>query len=354
MRLDWLELRDFRCYRKVELRLDPGLDLFVGLNGAGKTSLLEAVGYLGALRSFRGSPDGALVRHGASGAVLRGGFVDTVGEHRVEITLGGEGRRVLFDGKRLGRQRDLLTLVGVVWFHPDDLDLVKRGPDRRRVYLDDLAARLWPSAVAAQQEFERALRQRNALLRREGRHADALTLDVWDRRLAEGGAGVVSHRLRLVDVLRPLLRATYAEVGEGGDLAVRYRASWGGGDVETLLNALATARDRDLEQRTTTVGPHRDEVVFLLDGRPVRTAASQGEQRTVALALRLAAHRVLTDVRGEPPVLLLDDVFSELDAGRVERIVAGLPEGQVLVTTARADVLPGVARTWNVEGGTVR
>jgi len=364
--LDWLELRDFRSYRALRLQPDPGVNVLVGANGAGKTNVLEAIAYLSTLRSFRRVPDAALVRETAEEAIVRGGFTRPAGEVRVEVQIRLEGRRtVLLNGKRPSRHAAVAAEVPVVWFLPDDLDLVKRGPAGRRDYLDELAAQLSPGAGADRAEYDKALRQRNALLRHQGRDADPLTLEVWDRRLAEAAGRVVVQRLALLEQLGPRLESAYRTVGEDeAVLRPTYQAGWvdlpriGTGpvpDASSLVSALVAAlmerRRRDMEQRTTTVGAHRDEPGFELDGMAVRSRASQGEQRSVALSLRLAAYRMLEERHGQPPILLLDDVFSELDLGRVSGVMELLPRGQVFVTTARDDYVTVAGRRWVVEGG---
>jgi DNA replication and repair protein RecF len=248
--------------------------------------------------------------------------------------------------------------VSLVTFLPDDLDLVKRGPAHRREYLDDLAAQVWPAAAADQLEYERALRQRNALLRREGRQADPVTLDVWDERLAGLGVAVVKRRFEALRLIGPRLDSLYAEIAASSDGITWDYVGGGLGPVTgteglrtRLADAIGAARRDDLERRTTTVGPHRDEVVFSLAERDVRTRASQGEQRSVALGLRVASYEVLREERRAAPVLVLDDVFSELDSERSRRLVERLPEGQVFVTTARREEVPLDGITWRVAGG---
>ena len=363
MRLAWVELTDFRSYSNLRFEPDAGINILVGANGAGKTNLLEGVGYLSLLRSFRGAPDAALIRDGADEAVARGGFLHAAGETRVEVALPAERRRrVLVNGKRPARFSDVPLTVPLVAFLPDDLDVVKRGPALRRQYLDELAAQLTPAAGADQAEFTKALRQRNGLLRQDGPATDPLTLDVWDERLADAGARLVTHRLRLIDRLGPEVEASYRSVGgEGATLRWEYVGGWAadfGPSVEAdlagqLREALASRRRRDVDARTTTTGPHRDDPQLFLSRRDVRTRASQGEQRSVALALRVAAYRLLEQRHGHPPMLLLDDVFSELDLGRAAGVMALLPRGQVFVTTAREDEVAVPGRVWRVSDGAV-
>lgn len=363
MELGWIELIGYRCYLELRVEPAPGVNVFVGDNGTGKTSLLEAIGYLASLTSFRSSPDPSLVQRGADTAVIRGEFVAGERTLRVEVEIPAEGRRrVLVNGKRPASRTEVISAVPLVAFLPDDLDLVKRGPSYRRDYLDDLAAGLWPAAGAEQADYERALRQRNALLRRDGRHADQPTLDVWDERLSHLGAMVIKRRFDLLDRLEPRLSALYADLGEQAEsLSARYESGALGplgpsaldGMADRLAGALASARKGDMERRMTTVGPHRDEVVMMVADRDLRTRASQGEQRTAALGLRVAAFELLREEKNATPMLILDDVFSELDPGRSRRLVEKLPGGQVFVSTAREEEVPLVGTRWTVAGGRV-
>lgn len=359
MHLNWLELRDFRSYGHLEFTPEPGLNVLIGDNGSGKTNVLEAIGYLSRLGSFRGAPDAALVRVNSGAAVVRGGVERESGELRVEVELPAAGRRrVLVNGKRPRRNADVAVEVPLVAFLPDDLDLIKRGPGGRRDYLDEVAAHISPAAGADRTEYEKIVRQRNRLLRDEGHRADPMILAVWDERLAEVGGRLVSARLSTLQRLEPHLAAGYRAVAGSGpeQLSSRYEAWWldAGDPAGSLAAALEERRRRDLDQRTTTVGPHRDDVGLYLGERPARTHASQGEQRSVALALRIAAFSLLEERHGHPPMLLLDDVFSELDVRRSAGVLDLLPRGQVFVTSAREDEVPMAGRRWSVAMGAIR
>lgn len=364
MRIGWLSLIDYRSYAGLEWEPEPGVNLLVGSNGAGKTNLLEAVSYLSTLRSFRGAPDQALIAEGSQAAVVRAGVLTAERERTVEMEIPRSGpRRVQVDKTRLGRTTDLLGVIRVVSFLPEDLDVVKRGPSERRDLLDDLAVQLWPAAHLDQREYERAVRQRNAFLR--SGQTDPVTLGVWDSRLAQAGGKVLARRARAIDLLDPLLSEAYAAVaGSDAKAGLTYRPSWGSGNFETMSagdyaavldDSLEGARRADYERRVTTVGPHRDEPGFSLDGGDARIRASQGEQRTMALATKLAAHHAVAELAGEMPVLLLDDVFSELDPDRSAALARSLPnDTQTLITSARPEDLPVVGRSWVVEGGALK
>lgn len=346
MYLASLELRDFRRYESAFVELGPGSTVVEGLNGAGKTTLLEAVAWVALGRSFRSVPDATLVRHGRERAIVRA-VVDSEGRRQMlEAELRTAGRnRVLVNGHPLARTRDRLDVLRVTIFAPDDLALVKGGPVERRAFLDDLLVVLAPRYEAARADYERVLRHRNALLKGGARGADAeFTLEVFDDQLARAGAELVRGRLRLVDRLVPEVAAAYAELaGRPAPIVGRYEAEWADGtelgpdDAEARLRAaLATLRPREIDRGVTLAGPHRDEWRLLLDGLDTRSHASQGEQRSLALALRLAGHAVCTATLGTAPVLLLDDVFSELDDRRATALARALPAGQTLITTASA------------------
>jgi DNA replication and repair protein RecF len=333
-----LWLNDFRSYASAEVAFAPGVTLLVGRNGQGKTNVLEAIGYAGSQASFRGASTETMVRAGCDRAVVRADVERDGRDLLLEAELAASGRgRMLVNKQRVSRRRDVLGLLPTTVFTPDDLVLVKGGPAERRRYLDDSLVQLRPSNDALRAEVDRVLRQRNTLLKQAGGRLTpeiAATLDVWDAKFADAGQRLADARVALVGRLEPLVIEAAGQLsGSDAKVALAYEAAWLG---DGLAEALARGRDADVRRGVTLVGPHRDELVLLLDGRPARTQASQGEQRTVALALRLGAHRLAADHLGVAPVLLLDDVFSELDPSRSEALLQHLPPGQTILTTAGA------------------
>lgn len=362
MRVEWVSLVDFRSYPQLEWRPDAAVNLLIGPNGSGKTNLLESVAYLASLKSFRSTPDSALIADGAESAVVRAGLVGEGRERLIEIEIPRKGpRRTQVDKSRLRRSADLLGVLRVIAFLPEDLEMVKRGPSHRRDLIDDIAVQLWPATHLDRSEYERAVRQRNAFLK-QGQSDDA-TLTVWDSRVSQAGGRVLARRSRVVETLAPLLGEAYSDVaGAKFDAGITYSPTWPGAlDLSSasefasrLGEALELSRRRDYERRMTTVGPHRDEPGFAIDGHDARVHGSQGEQRTLALAVKLAAHRAVTGAMGEPPVLLLDDVFSELDPDRSESLARALPANtQTMITSARPEDVPVSGSVWSVGDGEV-
>jgi DNA replication and repair protein RecF len=298
------------------------------------------------------------VRTGSEFAVVRALAEREGRELLLEAQLQTNGRnRVQVNRQPLRRARDLLGSLRATVFTPDDLEMVKGGPGERRRYLDDVLVALHPRNDALRGEVERVIRQRNALLKQSGGRLDesaAFTLDVWDAKLAEAGEALATARAGLLERLTPVLADTYDALARRPALVTAtYDAPWRSG-AAGLAGALVRARPDDVRRGVCTVGPHRDEIALAIGGAPARTHASQGEQRTLALALRLAAHRVVTEETGAPPILLLDDVFSELDPERSQALLVNLPEGQTLLTSASGlppDAEPDVV--FDVRGGTV-
>jgi len=333
-----LELADFRIFRAVSLDLEPeGTTVITGPNGTGKTSVLEALAYLGLRRSFRGAPPEAMVRTGTESAIVRAELDGPDSPTLVEAQILPAGRsRTRVNRKAVNGRRELAAAAPCTIFSPEDLAIVGGGPKGRRDVLDDALAVLDAEGARAADETERVLRQRAALLRQSGGRAGpevTATLDVWDQRLADAGKVLVAARERLVADLDPLVASAYAHLAGAGDEVLtvqRYERSWAG----DLLDALGRSRRDDLRRGVNTVGPHRDDLLLEIDGREARTHASQGEQRCLALALRLGVHRLIRARTPLMPTLLLDDVFSELDPARARALVAELPAGQSILTTA--------------------
>lgn len=355
--LEELSLTNFRNHSETSVSFSPGLTVVSGANGEGKTNLLEAIGYLSSLGSFRGASTDTMVGVHDDVAVIRAQLnVDGRGQ-LIEAQLDRRGRnRIQVNRQPLQRARDLLGTLRVVVFAPDDLAVVKGGPGERRGLVDDVLSSVHPRHASDRADLDRILRQRGSVLKqaggRGGSEVDA-TLDVWDAKLAEVGTRHVAARRVLVDELRPLVERLYHQVaGRQIPIELEYRASWN----DDLIAALRESRHDDLRRRVTLVGPHRDEVELRLDGLPARTHASQGEQRSLALSLRLASQRVIATRVGREPIVLLDDVFSELDTARAEALVRELPSVQTILTTATGTVPDGAvpALSYVVDGGRVQ
>lgn len=363
MVLERLELRDFRNYAALEFRPEPGLNLLVGPNGAGKSNLLEAVALACSGRSPRGAGDGELVRHGAAGYVVRATVRTRSGRHVLALAGGPGGRRLRIDGGD-ALLRDLLGLAPVVWFGPDDLALVKGAPAARRRFLDLLAAQLQPVHAADMLAYGRILAQRNGLLRQlRARPGGGGPADLFDEALLRTGARIVRRRLEVLRDLQPLAAGAHAQLaGEAARLELRYVAGdevWEPeppADLEERLRAALLRRAaEELRRGQTLWGPQRDDVRLLLAGRDARGFASQGQQRAIVLALKWGEWALLEARLGEPPLLLLDDVFSELDRPRALAL-AGLATRvpQALVTAATPpEAATAAAARFRVEGGRV-
>jgi DNA replication and repair protein RecF len=384
-----LALTDFRSYPELSIELGAGVTTFSGPNGEGKTNLVEAIGYLATLGSHRVATDGPLVRHGAQRAVLRAAVTGAQGNALVEIELNpGRANRVRLNRAPMPRPRDILGALRTVLFAPEDLALVKGDPGERRRFLDELLVANAPRYAGVRADYERVLRQRTALLKSAGakghlrgpaREAMTATLDTWDGQLARTGAALLAGRMRLVAALRPHVAAAYEAVSGGPAVqssAMSYRCSIadepgpgsaGADEPEAglpddaagleaiMLKALAGVRASELDRGVCLVGPHRDELALSIGGLPARGYASHGESWSLALALRLASFALLREGR-EDPVLLLDDVFAELDTGRRDRLAGLVADGeQVLITAAVPADVPAVLAgpRFNVSAGVI-
>ncbi|MFI7147037.1 DNA replication/repair protein RecF [Nonomuraea sp. NPDC050022] len=406
MHVAHLSLTDFRSYASVELGLEPGVTAFVGPNGQGKTNLVEALGYVATHSSHRVASDAPLVRRGASRAIVRCAIHRDDRRALVELEINpGRANRARLNRSPVSRPRDVIGLLRTVLFAPEDLSMVKGDPSERRRFLDELLVSRTPRFAGVRADYDRVLKQRGALLRaasqarrgaRSARRAESdtgfsaagagdvlSTLEVWDAHLARHGAELLQARLDLIDALRPLVAGAYAALAPtSAPATLAYRSSLStGGDAaedevpgetgssdtqtlstdlgktleERLRERLLEVRAAELERGVTLVGPHRDDLILGLGELPARGYASHGESWSFALALRLAAYDLLR-AEGGDPVLILDDVFAELDSQRRRRlseIVA--PAEQVLITAAVADDVPGelIGARFDVAEGSV-
>jgi len=364
-----LSLHDFRSYASAEVELEPGVTAFIGRNGQGKTNLVEAIDYLSRLASHRVASDAPLVRAGAEQAVVRAAVVREGRTAVLEIELNpGKSNRARVNRSPLPRARDLVGLVRTVVFSPEDLTLVKGDPSDRRRFLDDLLVLRAPRIAGVRADYDRVLRQRNSLLKTAGaarrgsssQETALSTLGVWDAHLARTGAELLAERIALVEALRPYVGKAYETVARGAtrdDAEIDYKPSFDlagvtdrAGLTEALLAEVERRRNDELDRGISLVGPHRDELALSLghgpdpeDSRgrlPVKGYASHGESWSFALALRLASYDLLR-ADGDDPILILDDVFAELDTERraqLADLVAGAE--QVLVTAAVAADVP--------------
>lgn len=357
MFVERLELVDFRNYTNAEFNFSSGVTAVIGRNAQGKTNMAEAMGFLATLDSFRRAPVSALVREGADAAFIRASVRHDDGRDvLVEVQIPRNGRTsVLVNKQKLGRTRDLLGVLRVTVFSPDDLELVKGAPSERRQFTDDVLVSLATKNDALRLELDRVLRQRNTLLRQAGgRLTDeiAFTLDVWDDKLDAFGSELGHERATVIAQLQPLVEEVYRQLaGDRASIDMQYEPQW---RRTGLGAALKAARADDIRRGVSTVGPHRDDVDFFIGSLPARTHASQGEMRCLSLSLRLAAHELVTNRSGMTPLLILDDVLSELDFRRCAALLGALPKGQVVLTTASA--LPESARPDSIvtiEGGRI-
>jgi len=380
MHVSALQLSDFRSWAQLDLDLGPGPTALIGANGQGKTNLVEAIGYTAALASHRVAADAPMVRSGAPRAVVRTTIERDGRQTLVELELNpGKANRARINRSPVPRAREVLGLLRTVLFAPEDLALVRGDPSERRRFLDDLLVARAPRMAGVRADYERVLKQRNALLKTaflatRGGGGDMRTLDVWDAHLAQSGAELLAARIELVEALQPHIDAAYKEISNGqGETGVGYRSSLAEAMPDStdrevlgaaLLAELARVRPQEVARGVSLVGPHRDELVLTLSSAgvplPVRGYASHGESWSVALALRLASYTLLRDdapgTDGEP-VLILDDVFAELDVGRRQRLADLVRDAeQVLVTAAVPDDVPEALAggRYDVHAGTVR
>lgn len=383
-----LSLASFRNYKNAEIALQPGVNLLVGPNGQGKTNLVEAIRYLSTLSSHRVAGYLPLIKQDEPQAAVRAMASHEDRDILVELELNRDSaNKARVNKSPVPRVRDILGIVNSVTFAPEDLDIVKRDPTNRRAFIDELVIQVWPRFAGVYSDYDRVLKQRNTLLktaRQTGAKGSALsTLDAWDQSLVSYGSEIIAARVDLVERLRPHLFEAYQSIAIANNeprilvksslLGTAIPSGWGDDDdsedleyiqtadrteIEALYSAkLATVRAKELERGITLVGPHRDDLVLMLGTLPAKGYASHGESWSYALALRLASIALLrAETRTGDPILILDDVFAELDAGRRARL-AGMVAGneQVLITAAVAEDVPEelIATVFHVKHGEV-
>ncbi len=383
-----LSLASFRNYQGAEIALQPGVNLLVGPNGQGKTNLVEAIRYLSTLSSHRVAGYLPLIKQDSGQAAIRAMASHADRDILVELELNRDSaNKARVNKSPVPRVRDILGIVNSVTFAPEDLDIVKRDPTNRRAFIDELVVQVWPRFAGVYSDYERVLKQRNTLLktaRQTGAKGSALsTLDAWDQSLISYGSEIIAARVDLVERLRPHLFEAYQSIAIANNeprilvksslLGTKIPSGWGDDDdvedleyiqtadraeIEALYSdKLAAVRAKELERGITLVGPHRDDLVLMLGSLPAKGYASHGESWSYALALRLASIALLrAETRTGDPILILDDVFAELDAGRRARL-AGMVAGneQVLITAAVAEDVPSelIATVFHVKHGEV-
>lgn len=370
-----LGLYDFRSYESLDIELGTGANAFIGPNGQGKTNIVEAVDYLANLSSHRVSSEAPLVRAGTERAVVRAAVVRDERTALLEVEINpGKSNRARVNRSPLPKARELFGLLRTVLFSPEDLALVKGDPSDRRRFLDALMTTRSPRLAGVRADYDRVLRQRNTLLktigaaRRTGNTAAALvTLDAWDEQLSRAGGELLAARLELLDALRPHIAEAYGQVAadadpERVDVTCDYKSSFELPEsrsretlVDGLADELAKRRDDEIERGISLVGPHRDDISLMLGTLPAKGYASHGESWSFALACKLAAYHLLRD-EGDDPILILDDVFAELDRGRRDRLASLVAEAeQVMITAAVPDDVPAVllGRRFEVRDGDV-
>lgn len=385
MYIKHLSLAHFRNYETAEVELKPGVNLLVGPNGQGKTNLVEAIRYLSTLSSHRVAGYVPMIRQEQPQAVVRAlaSFDDR--DMLIELELNRTTpNKARVNKSPAARVRDILGYVNSVTFAPEDLDIVKRDPSNRRAFIDELVVQVWPRFAGVYSDYERVLKQRNTLLktaRQTGAKGSALsTLDAWDQSLISYGSEIIAARLDLVERLRPHLFEAYQSIAiANNEPKILVRSSLLGSaivqsdedsenlefititdrqEIEELYRSkLSLVRPKELERGITLVGPHRDDLVLMLGTLPAKGYASHGESWSYALALRLASIALLrAETRSGDPILILDDVFAELDAGRRERLAAMVADNeQVLITAAVAEDVPQqlIATVFKVAAGQV-
>lgn len=343
MQITRLELRNFRNHRHTTLNLAPGVNVLVGANAQGKTNLLEAI-YLACVgRGWRAARDREMVQFGTDSAWVNVTAQKRCGTVEIAIHLGtGQKKAIAVNGVPINKVAELMGQINCVFFSPDELKMVKEAPADRRRFLNIDLSQLDKSYFYALTRYNKILAERNAYLKTS---SDPRELAIWDEQLVKVGDLIITKRRAFLDQLTPLIIAQHHALTGGQEkITVQYET------VQNFAKNLADARERDRQLRTTTVGPHRDDLAIKINGQDVRLYGSQGQQRTVALSIKLAELTLFTQLTGEPPILLLDDVFSELDSSRQARLLTAIASVQTVITATEA---PAVGKIFTIRHGQV-
>jgi DNA replication and repair protein RecF len=335
MFLSQLWLTNFRNYENTHLLFNEGITLITGDNGNGKTNLLEAIAWFSKGKSFRGAPNEALIFQNKEKAILRAEISKDKRKTTLEVELNNFGRNQLqINGKKINKKKELQEKIKTTIFGPEDLALVKGSPSERRNYLDELLLDLHNKNQLIKSNFEKCLKQRNTLLKQaKGKLTDEIetTLNVWDEKFAESGQQLASERIQLLEKLKPEIETILNKFTKNQDtILFEYEQLW---EKEKLFETLQTERETDIRRGVTTTGPHRDEIGIKVNNLLAKNHSSQGEQRSLALGLRLAGHEIVKKITETEPIVLLDDVFSELDDKRCQTLIDLLPKKQAVLTT---------------------
>lgn len=343
-----MSYKGYRNLSDSQIELDSGVNIIYGENAQGKTNFLETVWLLAGGRSFRGTKDSDLIKFGADTASIKGEFFSEERNQSIEIKIKDGARKAFLNEVDRGRASQIVGTFRAVIFSPSHLQLIKGGPDNRRRLIDTIICQLKPTYISVLSRYNQVLRQRNALLKEMfTKKFDPFVLEVWDKKLAEYGAFIVKERVKYVKMIEEKAKAIYQGISGGREnLSLKYSTVLPISEdfkieevVQKLKERLSDSRDYDSKIGYTSKGPHRDDIEFFLDGKPVKKFASQGQQRSCVLAVKLAEASVMEEMSGEKPVILFDDVMSELDLGRQNYIMNCINGWQVIITCCEVSVM---------------
>ncbi len=360
MHLSHLSLKNYRSYTELELSLEKGISIFIGRNGEGKTNIVEAILYLAFLSSHRTSSDQPLVQLGSSSAYVRGKVDNSEREILVELEINAEkANRARVNQNPVRSQKELYGILQAIYFSPEDLDLVRGDPSERRRFIDQLLILRSPRYAGVISDYERALRQRNSLLKSR---SNLSSLESWDQQVASYGGEIVAARITTLNELTPIFTAVYKEISLEKSAFITYKSSIESAstipheNTERMIHKFSEVRNQEIDRGLTLVGPHRDDLLLMLGDHFVKGYASHGESWSIALSLKLASYQLLQD-DGLKPILILDDVFSELDEERRHRLIAlaNSAEQTFITVAVQSDLPPELTgKFFAVKSGSVK